>query len=65
MIYMVKEIKAPEERSDGSAIPFTGQWEILDHFNLNVVAIVYVNKATAEKIVNLLNADQQHVRLMI
>lgn len=56
-IYMVKEVKANDKRSDGSEILETGEWEVLEHFNMTLIAKVYLARKYADKIVESLNNE--------
>jgi hypothetical protein len=51
MIYFLRE--KPIEDKDS-------EWEILEHFNMSVIATVY-NEKDAQHIIDLLNNEQQQV----
>lgn len=59
MVYFietVREDKYTDETPNGY-----GEWNILEHLNMSVVAKVY-HKNMADHIIKLLNADAQEVR---
>jgi len=56
MVYLTKEIKPNNKTIDGSQeVLGTGEWQILELFNMTVVATTNISRDFADKIVTLLN----------
>lgn len=57
-MYYSKETKPPQLREDGSEIFQTGEWEIVHHFNQDVVAKVTFSRVLTDRIVKMLNDEE-------